>query len=159
VLPPPSFPFASRSRNLSAAFAAWDRVRSEQVAPRRQDIDPALFRPALANLVLSDVLAGPPLDFRYRLIGSAVRDRLRSNYTGRRFSEIEHQRAGSDFFENYARVVRERQPVFVDVTYVGPDRRVRGVQDLLMPLSDDGAAITGVLACVEFEFGPEWRIG
>jgi hypothetical protein len=148
-----SLPFSSSSRRLTTAYAAWDRLRCDRVAPRRTEIDPALFRAALANLLLVDVVAGPPLDFRYRLIGTAVRDRLRGNYTGMRLSEIEHQKPGTDFFANYARVVCERRPVFVDVTYVGPDKRVRGVQDLLMPLSEDGAEITGILGCVEFEFG------
>jgi hypothetical protein len=145
----PLFGSSSASPRLIEAFEVWDRLRGGRLGPARREVDPAAFRALLANLVLFDVL-DDPLDFRYRLIGTGVRERIRRNLTGQRLSEIEYQKPGTPIFADYARVVENRKPLFGDVDYVGPDRRIRAVQHLLMPLSDDGDRVTGILTFIDY---------
>jgi hypothetical protein len=144
-----AFDIADLPPGFVEALSAWERLRGDRFAPGRRDIDPALFRTVLANVVLFDVIADP-LDFSYRLIGTEVRRRIRRNLAGVRFSAIEHQRPGSAIFSDYERVVAERRPLFGDIRYVGPDEQVRFVRHLLMPLSDDGERVTGVLTVIEY---------
>jgi hypothetical protein len=54
---------------------------------RRADVDPVEIPRLLANLWLFDVV-GPPLDFRYRLVGTKIVDSLQADHTGRLLSEV-----------------------------------------------------------------------
>jgi hypothetical protein len=143
---------ASAAPRLRAAFDYWSGKRHGRPMPSRRDLDPCDIPQLLPHIVLVDVQHEPTLDFRYRLIGSAVLDRMAEDLNGLFMSEIPHQRRGTAFWNNYAMVAEGRRPRFVDVTYVGPDQRVRGVQDMLMPLSNDGDKVNMIFAAVEFEF-------
>jgi hypothetical protein len=147
----------SASPRLRAAFEYWSGKRQGRAMPSRRDLDPCDIPRLLPNIVLVDVQHEPTLDFRYRLIGSAVFDRMADDLNGLFMSEIPHQRRGTAFWNNYALVAEGCRPRFVDVTYVGPDYRVRGVQDMLMPLSNDGYRVNMIFAAVEFEFTPDQK--
>ncbi len=66
--------------------------------PSRKDIEPTEIPDLLANVVLVDVTQDP-LDFRYRLIGTAIVERIAFDYTGKHFTELAHQQPGSQVWE------------------------------------------------------------
>lgn len=132
------------------AFAYWDSKRGIRSMPSRRDIDPVEIPRLLPYVMLVDVLRDP-LDFRYRLIGTEVRDILRGDYTGKRYTEVPGKGPGSTVWSNYETVVMRKAPVLCTPPYVGPDRQLRRCDSLLMPLSDDGAAVNMVLNVIAIE--------
>ena len=131
------------------AYAYWQSKLSGRRMPSRKDLEPTEIPELLANIVLVDV-SHDPLDFRYRLIGTAIVDRIAFDYTGKRFAEIAHQQPGSKVWETAARICEERAPLTSDIPYVGPDQWVRGYRDLYLPLSDDGEQVNMIVGVVEF---------
>jgi hypothetical protein len=131
------------------ALAYWQGKRGERSMPSRKDIEPTEIPDLLANMVLVDV-SHDPLDFKYRLIGTAIVERIAFDYTGMRFVDLDHQQPGSKVWETAARICQERAPVISDIPYVGPDEWVRGYRDLYLPLSDDGKTVNMIMGVVEF---------
>lgn len=132
------------------ALAYWQEKRGARPMPSRRDIEPTEIPDLLANVVLVDV-SHDPLDFRYRLIGTAIVARIAFDYTGKHFTELAHQQPGSQVWETALRICRERTPVISDIPYVGPDEWVRGYRDLYLPLSDDGETVNMIMGIVEFQ--------
>lgn len=131
------------------AFAYWQSKLSGRSMPSRKDIEPTEIPELLANIVLVDV-SHDPLDFRYRLIGTAIVERIAFDYTGKRFTDLDHQQPGSRVWDTAARLCSERAPLVSDIPYVGPDQWVRGYRDLYLPLSDDGEQVNMIMGVVEF---------
>lgn len=147
-LSPPSSRFAIK--RFEHALAYWDGKRAGRAMPSRRDIRPIEIPHVAANIVLIDVLHDP-LDFRYAYIGEAVIARIELDYTGMRFTDIPHQRAGSRVWRAGVRLVREAMPFYSDIPYVGPDAFVEAYQDLYMPVSDDGETVDMIFGVIEFE--------
>ena len=59
----------------------------------------------MPHAILLDVKREPELNFKYRLIGTYVAENLFKDYTGCWFSEIEHQKAPSQIWQNCCQVV------------------------------------------------------
>ena len=137
---------------LQRGLEYWQRTRGDRRMPARRDIDPLEIPDLLPNIVLVDV-ESEPLDFRYRLIGTAITARLSRDYTGTCFSSLPHQQPGSRVWETGVRIVAEKEPIFSDIPYVGPDRWVRGYGDLYMPLSENDADVNMIFGVVQFETG------
>jgi hypothetical protein len=148
----PSIQHASQlnSSRLRDAFAYWDRKRAGRAMPSRADIDPIEIPALLPFLMLIDVIAAPP-DFRYRLIGTAICNISKADYTGRRFSQVSGKGPGSVVWGACAEVVRTRAPVSEAPPYVGPEKGLRGCENVLLPLSDDPTRVTMILKAVSFE--------
>ena len=138
------------SPRLRDAFAYWDSKRAGRTMPSRADIDPVEIPALLRFLMLIDVIAAPP-DFRYRLIGTAIRNISRADYTGRRFSELSDKGPGSVVWKGCAEVVRTQAPVSEPPPYVGPEKVLRGCENVLLPLSDDPSRVTMILKVVSFD--------
>ena len=138
---------------FAEALSYWDSKRRGRLMPSRRDIDPLEIPSLLRNVVLVDV-RHDPLDFRYRLLGTAVVARVACDYTGRRFMDLPHQRPGSQVWDTAVRLVEERRPLFSAIPYVGGDPAVRDYQDLYMPLSDDGETVNMIFGLIEFAVRP-----
>lgn len=137
------------SSRLRAAFDYWSNLHPGCL-PARRDIDPLHIPALLPWVILVDVLREPAPDFRVRLIGSGIAAVSTRDRTGQRFSENPDMAAGTLFWQRYAWVRDEAQPLVSDVPYVGPEPRIAGTRQILLPLSDDGAQVNIILACVEF---------
>jgi hypothetical protein len=137
---------------LQRGLEYWQGKRGARRMPARRDIDPIEIPDLLPNIVLVDV-ERDPLDFRYRLIGTAITAHLARDYTGTCFSSLPHQQPGSRVWETGVRVLAEKEPIFSDIPYVGPDRWVRGYGDLYMPLSENDDDVNMIFGVVQFETG------
>lgn len=139
---------------LLKGFDYWAAKRGERLMPARADIDPLEIVSILPNVVLMDVLRdsrpGWPLDFRYRVMGTAVDAHMSRRFTGVAMSEVPHQQPDSTLFRNFAQVVETREPHFHRVPYVGPHRDFLSVVDLVMPLSSDGDDVDMLMSVVDF---------
>ncbi len=139
---------------LLQGYDYWEGKRRGRAMPARADLDPIEMKGFLPHIVLTDVLrdSAPvlPLDFRYRLMGTAVDSHMSRRFTGLRLSELPAQRAGSQMWQNFSEVVELQQPRFHRVPYVGPQKDFLSLIDLVLPLSDDGCRVTMLISLVDF---------
>jgi len=138
-----------RSPIVRQGLDYWNTVRGARLMPARTDLDPVDMIPLLPHVILLDVLRDP-LEFRYRLIGTITEEHMSEPYTGRRLSEIAHQRAPSRIWSCCERVATERQPIRGDIPYVGPHRDFITIEDIMMPLSADGESVDAIFIVVEY---------
>src|SRR5258708_31088712 len=75
-------PACERYPDLLRVRIYWDGKCQGRFAPRRADIDPMDLVEALPRIMLADVLTDP-LDFRYRLSGTAICNVLGQEMTGK----------------------------------------------------------------------------
>jgi hypothetical protein len=136
---------------LQQAYAYWDRKRGSRAMPARSDIDPIDMHLFLSYVMLIDVLK--PLDFRYRLIGTEVRNISHRDYTGMRFSEVPGKDRGSVVWSNCEQVVQTKAPFSRSPPYVGPQSYLQKCENLLLPLSSDGVRVTMIMQVISFERG------
>lgn len=132
-----------------AGYRYWDSKRAGRTMPARTDIRPEEIKTFLPHVVLIDVLHDP-LDFRYRLIGTAVVANLLRNYTGVRLSEVAHQRPPSRIWTIFETAVMRRRPSLNDMPYVGPHKDFLAVRDMVAPLSTDGRTVDMLFIVVDF---------
>lgn len=139
---------------LRRGYDYWNGKRAGRAMPARADIDPLEIVPLLPHVALIDVLRGArpgwPLDFRYRLMGTAIDYHMSRSFTGLCLSEVPHQRPGSQLWGNFAAVVETARPRFNAVPYVGPHKDFLAIVDVILPLSADGAHVDMLMSFIDF---------
>ena len=113
-------PSSLRAERLRIAYGYWLGKRQGRLMPCRPDIDPVEIPALLPYVMLIDVVADP-LDFRYRLIGTAARNIMRRDYTGLLFSEIAGKGKGSVLWHGCELVVCSKVPISMSPPYVGAE--------------------------------------
>lgn len=134
---------------LRDVLAYWEQCRGQRRMPARKDLNPFDIPALLPRVMLVDVLRDP-LDFRYRLIGTGVTQRLAYDYTGARFSELAHQKPPSVIYDVANAVLQARRPGLSEVPYMGPDRLTRHATMLLLPLGDVDEVVNMLFFGVDF---------
>ncbi|UEM06844.1 PAS domain-containing protein (plasmid) [Skermanella rosea] len=134
---------------ISAAFDYWKSKLDGRLMPARRDLNPCQIPSLLPYLILTDVCRDPP-DFRYRLIGTQVVAQACRDYTGMRFSQLDHTGPGSTVWQDRIRVVETRRPVLTTPPYHGPKAGIAGVSGIHLPLSSDGDTVDMILTAVAF---------
>jgi hypothetical protein len=135
---------------LKEAYLYWVGKLAGRAMPRRRDIDPTEIPALLPYVALIDVLPDAD-DFRYRLIGSEVRDLASDDHTGRRFSDIAANIPGSTFWDDCRETVRTRLPQWRSPLYIGAKRWLKNCENLLLPYSEDGSQVSLILEVISFE--------
>jgi hypothetical protein len=139
---------STAARLLVVGYRYWDEARGDRPMPTRADIQPERIVQLLPNIMLIDVLRDPA-DFRYRLVGTQIDFYAAARYTGKRMSEIPHQRPPSQIWSEFARVVNDGQPTLNKTPYVGAQRDFLSIEHLVCPLGCDGI-VTMLFCVVEF---------
>ena len=131
--------------DLEAVLAYWRSRCAGRFAPRRSDLDPPVDLPAvLPRIMLVDVLHDP-LDFRYRLSGTGICDVDGRDLTGLSPKELNPPEYGQLVWRHYVGCVQDPQPVAHRFHVELADKLRRYVR-LLLPLSEDGKAVTMLMA-------------
>jgi hypothetical protein len=131
-------------------YSYWRSKVIDGALPRRSDIDPVEIPRLMPHVVMVDVKRGSELDFRYRLIGTYVAESLYKDHTGSWFSEIEHQKAPSQIWQNCCQAVETGRAFISGTPYVGPHQGYRRVEDVILPLADDGETVDCLLVFVHY---------
>lgn len=148
---------------VSAAHAAWLRLRNDGAIPGRADFDPAMVPALLPNIWLIDVQA-EPLRFRFRLIGTAVVFVVGHDLKGRWVDEHIEVFEDSAFGNDLKAVARDGKPRHYRGPASGrfaPD--VTDVERIILPLAADGRNVDMLLGLTIFfdqkgrEIGPPRR--
>ena len=139
---------------LGGLFRYWDNIRGDRPLPNRRDFDPIAIPELLPHLILVEVLRdkadGQVADFRFRVIGTHVDERMNYRYTGRRLSEIPSKRRGSRIWDTYQAVEREAQPKVISLDYIGPAERTKETTEIFLPLSAGGGQVDFIVVGLSF---------
>lgn len=132
----------------------WAARRRPCQLPGRRDIDPVDLGRQLPNMMLIDVL-GPPLRFRYRLVGTQVVAASAEDRTGAFFDAVEFFHKNPVVVEQYRQVCDTGEPnlslepfrnYINDTTYE--------VERLILPLATDGETVDMLIVHFSFRSGP-----
>jgi hypothetical protein len=131
--------------DLARVLAYWELKCGNGFAPRRADIDPVDLVEALPRIMLVDVVPGVPVDFRYRLSGTGICDVHGANHTHKRPRDLMPPAYGELIHQHYCAVVQRRAPL-LHLIVLDVDDRELSYARLLLPLSEDGTAVTMLMA-------------
>ena len=146
-----SFDIASASSaKVRQLHAYWEQVRGPRLMPVRADIDPAAIKPLLPYIVIAEVFHDP-LRVRYRLVGTAVVEHSRFDYTGKWLHEVDFGEP-HDWIAIYEVFVREKRPLFghSEIPFEDNVRPPQPYEFCMLPLSADGAAVTHMLSLEDY---------
>jgi hypothetical protein len=138
------------SNPIERGLHYWDSKRAGRSMPARRDIEPTEILDLLPYVVLIDV-ERDPVDFRYRLVGTAVVARFGHDRTGERFSALPQQSKGSEVWDTAVRILEEKRPIVSHIPYVGFHRWIQNYRDISMPLSDDNDVVNMIFGVLQFE--------
>jgi hypothetical protein len=129
---------------LQRLCAYWSEKRGGRAMPSRDDIDPVELAFIIGNLILVDVLDGDPPDFRIRLHGTVLSQRVGYELTGKMLADMPAPEFRARSRRSFLRVARTAQPLHARRDRV-MDGRVHRYEALILPLSRDGARVDMIL--------------
>jgi hypothetical protein len=136
---------ADDRRLVMRVLTQWRELAGGRGLPRRSQIDPQHFGQDWANCLLIDV-DPEPHQSRLAFIGELLRDPTWPTFDRQRIAECLDDTLLYSATAHIDRVIAEREPVAEGVgTHVGAAVLYRSI---LLPLSEDGHRIDGVLGAV-----------
>jgi hypothetical protein len=101
-------------------------------------------------IVVLDILRDPD-DFRYRLIGTAVLEHLRLDYSGQKLSGLDGKGPDSEVWKNLAIARDSGEPHFGKVPYVGKKSSREAAHTLYLPLAKDHTTPDKIILIAHYE--------
>ncbi len=142
------------SERLRAIHAAWKELAAGRIGPTRADISPAKLRRGTAWAFTVEVLDGGK-DFRIGFRGDKVTQFMGVPCTAQSLASLRGIRFFDVAEELFRRCVESAKPLVSGprrTQYKGKEHLEREV--LLLPLSEDGVTVTGILGAFEtWQFG------
>ncbi len=143
---------APTSEKLTGIVTIWRELAAGGIGPKRDAITPARLRGTMPWVFLLDVTGE---DFKFRFAGERIIQFMERRLQGSQLSE----HLGTPFFDGmqqfFSRAVRTRTAQSYGpgpVTYPGKEHFEMEV--MVLPLSDDGHSISGLLGAFD-----TWRLG
>jgi hypothetical protein len=136
------------SEIVRAAVEYWQDKRAGN-APLSHSFDPLEVPRLLPHVMLKDVRRDP-WDFRYRVVGTIVREHSRDNWTGKWMSEVDGQGETSTVFRVMRWVSEEAKPAIFRPPYVGPHKEFKYCEAAVMPWAGSNGLVDRVLVAVDF---------
>jgi hypothetical protein len=141
------------SERLQRLFSYWDALRGARTAPSRGELNPAEMKDQLGWVWLMDVLDGGK-DFRFRMGGDRIVQFFGERLSGNTLAGVS-DRAPAFFgrlrdLVGMATVTQKAVAAGPTQTAYEP-RAFLEVEALILPLSDDGVKITGILGSIEIK--------
>ncbi|MFT6558368.1 PAS domain-containing protein [Sneathiella sp.] len=121
----------------------WHIKARGKCFPRRSDIHPEEIKDLLPHIGLIDVTG--PRQFRYRLIGTAMVDFFRTDFTGTYVNQSKPGKYGEFLIDLYACAVEVKRPVFSKSAFLYDDDRGLFTQRLILPLGSNQQSVDTLL--------------
>ncbi len=118
--------------------------------PSRSDMKVADLRHRMAFVTILDI-EKDPLDFRYRLLGTRIRDFLYADYTGKSFLELKGKGPQSRIWKILDSVRTNGEPLYTEIPYVGPKADFKRASSLYLPLATDHNNIDKIMIITNFK--------
>jgi len=145
---------AVTSEKLRAVYAIWKSVAAGRVGPRRSELAPAQLRGAISWTFVVEAIDGGA-DFRFGFAGDKVMQFLERRCAKPTMAGMR----GDHFFDQaddlFRACIANRKPLVSgpkQTHYKGREHLERQV--LLLPLSEDGVTVTGLLGAFD-----TWQLG
>lgn len=148
-------PSQIRSPDIRRLHEYWTDRAAGRLFPAKRDIDPGDLRSCLPYITVSEIHRDP-LRVRYRLVGTEVVWLRGSDVTGRWLHEIDAWGGANiaRFLDFYTDVAAGRTLLgATDAPWINGQERA--YEWIMLPLSEDGVAVTH---CLEME-DPRWGRG
>ena len=145
-------PVRFENPTLSFLHEYWTTKRGDRLMPARGDIIPSQLREHLGWIMLVDVLPGFS-DFRYRLIGTLIREYFLLDVTGKTVSEAfasNHPDVAKGVAAAFRKCARDKAIVrsWGDGNWFGEG--LERFDSVHMPLSDDGETVSTIFHAFVF---------
>jgi hypothetical protein len=134
--PPPQI----ASEGLRQLFAYWDRLRAGRIGPSWSEINPAEIKALLPHFIVAEFL-GDPFDVRFRLVGTMIVEAYGEDFMGKNFRSLEPMGGVDLWLELYARLARERVPIYGRYSLSSDYVQTQYVDAGIFPLSADGEMV------------------
>jgi len=133
---------------LQRLYAYWSAKRGARKMPSRADIDVLDLRYVLGNLMLVEVVGGPPPRFHIRVHGSNLAERAGYELTGKMLDELPEDEFRKEVGQKWTEVAATGEPMHCD-----RDLRINGrppyrYESIILPLSADGETVNMELVAV-----------
>ena len=126
----------------------WEAIRGDRPVPRRSDFDPSDIPRLLTHVVFLDVIDGGA-DFRFRVIGDAVRSISHANYTGQLVGSLPHINQDGPLLTSLRAAVSSREPVRSQVPYMGPVKEISLRDHMILPFSGEDGEVSHLLITID----------
>jgi hypothetical protein len=130
---------------LRRLFEYWLQKREGNPFPQRRNLDPIEMKEWLGRLSLLDVVDGGA-DFRFRVHGSILAERIGFDMTGRLLSETPHD-LRAEAMAQYRETCRRAAPLLVVGGWVLPQPSM-AYDRLVLPLWAEGPEVASLLSAV-----------
>lgn len=141
----PSMPNVSL---IDESIEYWETIRGERAVPRRRDFDPTDIPRLLPHVVFLDVIdAGD--DFRFRVIGDAIRSVSFGNHTGQLMSSLPHINQDGPLMTGLRDAVTSLAPIRTPVPYEGPLKEVVMRDHLILPFTGEDGEVSHLLLTID----------
>lgn len=140
--------------DLRRGYDYWRAQKGAKKYPSRTDISPEGMKPFLSKVMLIDVRQSP-LDFVYRVFGTAVASANNKDFTGKSVRDLEPPDFAELIWQQYSEAVRTGEPSLHRVQLV-TENQTMNYHRILLPLSTDGSTIDMLLA-VSVENRDFWK--
>ncbi|HYM01303.1 MAG TPA: PAS domain-containing protein [Stellaceae bacterium] len=137
------FDISTAEERVRRLYAYWNERRGDKPFPARGDIDPIDFDFALGFVSLVDVL-DRPRRFFYRLVSTGLTQHLGFEMTGKEVDDLPGPEMRAYVRYLYTRALWNRAPLY-DKGEITLDGTGWEHETLVLPLSDDGAAINKLM--------------
>jgi hypothetical protein len=137
-----------------ALYAYWDTLRAGRAAPERGELDPGAIRAILGDVMILEV--GGPRRYTVRLAGTRICSLMGRELRQRAFVEAF---APGDWPELYALLdstTATATPTIANVIGETEDRRMLGLELLLLPLRHHGRTEARALCSLAAHTRPYW---
>ncbi|MBT5109235.1 MAG: PAS domain-containing protein [Rhodospirillaceae bacterium] len=126
---------------ISKLFHYWNSLRNGRRMPARSDMDPLDIPRLLRYIQLIDVSLDP-LEFRYRLVGTRLVDRLGVELTGKQVGNID------SILDDYREVVSQQTYKYSQARLTNPKEDDKVEETVYLPFSDDGETVNIIMVCI-----------
>jgi hypothetical protein len=143
--------YALQDPKLIALLALWHERRGARRFPARRDMSAFDFaRLGLIGQIALIEVHHDPLRFRFRLMGTAVVERIGFDPTGQWLHDLKQEDYRAYIGRRVIEVLERQQPL-ADHHVVEVDGRAPRTSEMVrLPLAEDGEAIDRVLTCARF---------
>lgn len=130
-------------------FEYWEQRRAGRVAPGRQDIDPLDLPLTILPHVLLIEVERNPLDFHYRLAGTAADTIHGQSLKGVRILDLRPEPFARILHGDLVRMTEDLKVQFTQLSFTNREDKTRRYRVLRLPLCDDGGSLEMILVLAD----------
>jgi hypothetical protein len=127
----------------------WTDRRGVRVAPARADLDPLELPPALLPHMLLIDVEHDPVDFRYRLAGTAADTIHGQSLKGVRILDLRPEPFARTLHGDLVRMTADLAVQFTELSFTNREDKTRRYRVLRLPLCDETGRLTMILVLAD----------